>query len=98
MQITHNLKIGKKQSKVGEYTRREPPHLPPPDLDVAALERDLSASIKGEARFDGGTRGLYAADHSIYRQTPIGVIIPKDNDDVIETVEICRRHRAPSRA
>jgi FAD/FMN-containing dehydrogenase len=64
-------------------------------VDVQALERDLAASVKGEVRFDGGTRGLYAADHSIYRQVPIGVVIPKDNDDVVAAVAICRRHHAP---
>jgi FAD/FMN-containing dehydrogenase len=38
---------------------------------------------------------LYATDGSNYRQVPIGVVIPRDADDVIATVEICRRHQAP---
>lgn len=90
MSITPYLKIGKKQSKLGEYTWREQPHLPP-----WTLRRDIEAGIKGEVRFDGGTRGLYATDRSIYCQVPIGVVIPKDIDDVVEAVAICRWLHAP---
>jgi FAD/FMN-containing dehydrogenase len=52
-------------------------------IDVSELERDLSAQISGEVRFDDGSRALYATDASNYRQVPIGVVIPKDVDDVI---------------
>ena len=49
----------------------------------------------GEVRFDAGSRALYATDGSNYRQVPIGVVIPRDVDDVIATVAVCRRHGAP---
>ncbi|MDQ3856660.1 MAG: FAD-binding oxidoreductase, partial [Chloroflexota bacterium] len=62
---------------------------------MQALERDLAANIKGEVRFDGGTRALYASDLSIYRQVPIGVVVPRDTDDVVAAVAVCRRHNAP---
>ena len=52
-------------------------------------------AIRGEVRFDAGSRALYATDGSNYRQVPIGVVIPTDVDDVIETVAVCRRHGAP---
>ncbi|HTJ89276.1 MAG TPA: FAD-binding and (Fe-S)-binding domain-containing protein [Acidocella sp.] len=61
--------------------------------------RELSAALKGritgEVRFDGGSRALYATDHSIYRQVPIGVVIPRSEEDVIATVEACRQRDAP---
>src|SRR5262249_3094497 len=50
---------------------------------------------RGEVRFDNGSRALYATDGSNYRQVPIGIVIPRDNDDVIATVAACRDHGAP---
>ena len=51
--------------------------------------------LGGEVRFDDGSRALYATDGSNYRQPPIGVVIPKDVDDIVHAVAVCRRHRAP---
>ncbi len=68
------------------------------NLDEGArqrLERELSAALRGEVRFDGATRGIYATDSSNYRQVPLGVIMPMDEDDVLCAIEICRRHGAP---
>ena len=59
------------------------------------LARELAAAIHGEVRFDAGSRALYATDGSNYRQPPIGVVIPKDIDDVERAVAICRAHDAP---
>src|SRR5205085_3356623 len=44
---------------------------------------------------DDGSRALYATDASNYRQVPIGVVIPRDVDDVVETVATARRYGAP---
>ncbi len=60
--------------------------------DLAAALRD---AIDGEVRFDAGSRAAYSTDASNYRQVPIGVVAPKTVDDVIATVSLCRRHRAP---
>src|SRR5271156_6426619 len=62
---------------------------------VASLKKELKGSIKGEVRFDEGSRALYATDSSNYRQVPIGVVIPKDQQDVIATVALCRQFKAP---
>ncbi|HEV2699280.1 MAG TPA: FAD-linked oxidase C-terminal domain-containing protein [Terriglobales bacterium] len=61
----------------------------------AALESDLRRHISGDVRFDNGSRALYATDASNYRQVPIGVVIPRDADDVIAAISICREHAAP---
>src|SRR5881398_3624536 len=60
-----------------------------------ALEADLRRRIRGEVRFDDGSRALYSTDASNYRQVPIGVVVPRSVEDVVETVATCRRHRAP---
>ena len=60
-----------------------------------ALARELRQAIQGEVRFDQGSRALYATDASNYRQVPFGVVIPRSKEDVIRTVEVCRKHGAP---
>ncbi|MGH9103637.1 MAG: FAD-binding oxidoreductase, partial [Acidimicrobiales bacterium] len=65
------------------------------DEPWGALAAELASGLEGEVRFDPGSRALYAYDGSIYRQVPIGVVIPKSTDDVVRAVEICRRHGAP---
>jgi FAD/FMN-containing dehydrogenase len=64
-------------------------------VDLSGLKRGLRAAVSGEVRFDAGSRGMYANDFSIYRAVPLGVVIPRDAEDVIAAVEICREHRAP---
>src|SRR5450631_2117472 len=64
-------------------------------LDASALEAALRRHLRGEVRFDSGSRALYATDGSNYRLVPIGIVIPRDKEDVLATVALCREHRAP---
>ena len=66
-----------------------------PSADFTALESALRRHIGGEVCFDNGSRALYATDGSNYRQVPIGVVLPRDNDDVIATMATCREHAVP---
>jgi FAD/FMN-containing dehydrogenase/Fe-S oxidoreductase len=59
------------------------------------LAATLRAQIRGEVRFDAGSRALYATDGSNYRQVPIGVVIPRDAEDVERTIAVCRERGAP---
>jgi FAD/FMN-containing dehydrogenase/Fe-S oxidoreductase len=59
------------------------------------LEQQLRARIRGEVRFDPASKALYATDASNYRHIPIGVVLPRDEDDVIAAVDICRQFDAP---
>jgi len=73
-------------------------HTPPVGrdrVDVQALEHDLRAAIEGEVRFSAGDRALYSATGANYRQLPIGVVIPRSSEDVVETVRLCREYDAP---
>src|SRR5882757_182507 len=62
---------------------------------AAELEAELKRKVRGEVRFDRGSRALYATDASNYRQVPIGLVIPHDVDDVIAAVDACRKYGAP---
>jgi FAD/FMN-containing dehydrogenase/Fe-S oxidoreductase len=73
-------------------------HAPPvgrDPVDVRGLEHDLRDAIEGEVRFTAGDRALYSATGANYRQLPIGVVIPRSADDVVETVRLCREYNAP---
>jgi FAD/FMN-containing dehydrogenase/Fe-S oxidoreductase len=58
------------------------------------LEVRLRSTVRGEVRFDDGSRAMYATDASNYRQVPIGVVIPREIDDVIATIAACREFDA----
>jgi len=64
-------------------------------VNVRDLENDLRKTLEGEVRFDDGSRGLYATDGSNYRQIPIGVVLPKCEQDILRTLEACRAYGAP---
>src|SRR5439155_21412042 len=64
-------------------------------MNGSALEKVLSRAIQGEVRFDPQAKALYATDASNYRQVPIGVVLPKNRDDVLRILEICRKHHVP---
>ncbi len=66
-----------------------------PRIRAEALAADLRTTIAGEVRFDDGYRALYAVDGSNYRQTPIGVVIPRTIEDIIKTVALARKYGAP---
>ena len=65
------------------------------NVDAAALSAELKRAIRGEVRFDDGSRALYATDASNYRQLPIGVVMPRDASDVVATVALARKFGAP---
>ncbi len=69
--------------------------MPHPVLDVEALRRDLEAQIDGDVRFDTVSRALYSTDASVYQIHPIGVVVVKSREDVINAVKLCRKYRCP---
>src|SRR3989442_6638150 len=64
-------------------------------VDAAGLESALRRHLRGEVRFDAGSRALYATDGSNYRQVPIGVVLPRDADDVVAAITLAREFSAP---
>ena len=64
-------------------------------MDAEALAADLRRHVRGGVRFDRSTRALYATDGSNYRQVPIGVVLPRDADDVVATVSLACEYGAP---
>src|SRR4051812_5074054 len=62
---------------------------------IHRLEAQLSESVEGEVRFDSGSKALYAVDSSNYRQIPVGVVLPKSVDDVVNAIAACKQFDVP---
>ncbi|MCZ6753173.1 MAG: FAD-binding protein [Acidobacteria bacterium] len=73
----------------------DPAVLIPRMAQASELEFELKKAVRGEVRFDAYSRTLYSTDASIYRVEPLGVVIPRDRDDVIAALDVARRHQAP---
>src|SRR5438132_10939985 len=64
-------------------------------VDAAGLESAFRRHLRGEVRFDAGSRSPYATAGSNYRQVPIGVVLPRDTDDVVAAITLAREFSAP---
>ena len=74
---------------------KQKPHVHEAFNDVLELERRLKQTVRGEVRFDDGSRALYATDASNYRQVPLGLVVPRDAGDIEATLAACRAAGAP---
>lgn len=63
--------------------------------EIDQIEADLKAVLQGEVRFSDGDRAMYSTDGSNYRQIPIGVVIPKTAEDIVNTIAVCRKYKLP---
>ncbi|KPQ26301.1 MAG: FAD/FMN-containing dehydrogenase [Halomonas sp. HL-48] len=55
----------------------------------------LSREMSGEVLFDQATRGRYSTDASIYQVTPVGVVIPRHQQDLKIALDIARDAKVP---
>ncbi|HEX3382334.1 MAG TPA: FAD-binding oxidoreductase, partial [Paraburkholderia sp.] len=74
----------------------KPIHLVPSAARATSpLAQHLRKSLRGDVLFDLASRGRYATDASIYQITPIGVVVPRDQDDLRIALEIARSEKVP---
>ncbi|MFZ1756953.1 MAG: FAD-linked oxidase C-terminal domain-containing protein [Caldilineaceae bacterium] len=66
-----------------------------PVAETADLLAELRADIQGEVRFDAYSRMLYSTDASLYQIQPVGVVLPKNADDIQAAMQIAARHAIP---
>ncbi|MGW3283643.1 FAD-binding and (Fe-S)-binding domain-containing protein [Streptomyces sp. NPDC001002] len=59
------------------------------------LQGALRKVVRGEVRFDVTARALNTMDASNYRRVPLGVVAPRDADDVAAVLEVCRESGVP---
>ncbi|MDQ0991513.1 FAD-binding and (Fe-S)-binding domain-containing protein [Streptomyces sp. V3I7] len=63
--------------------------------ETADLERALRAAVRGEVGFGVTSRALVTMDASNYRRVPLGVVAPRDADDVAAVLAVCRARGVP---
>ncbi|WP_405925058.1 FAD-binding and (Fe-S)-binding domain-containing protein [Streptomyces sp. NBC_00035] len=63
--------------------------------DLGALRAGLRKAVRGEVAFDATARALTTMDASNYRRVPLGVVSPRDADDVAAALSVCREHGVP---
>jgi len=67
-------------------------------MDPSAHEHladDLRGIVKGELLFDDISRGLYSTDASIFEVRPLGIVVPRDEDDVRALVKYAADRQVP---
>src|SRR5512141_2264278 len=59
--------------------------------DHFEIAAELGKRVEGDVRFDRYSRLLYSTDASIYQIEPIGVVVPRDKNDVQAVIEVANR-------
>ena len=57
-------------------------------IQDSTIARSLQKETNAEVFFDDFSRGLYSTDASIYQIMPMGVVVPKTEEDVKTTLDI----------
>ncbi|MGW5864529.1 FAD-binding and (Fe-S)-binding domain-containing protein [Streptomyces sp. NPDC055239] len=65
------------------------------DLGGVEVEAELRAAVRGEVDFSVTARALHTMDASNYRRVPLGVLAPRDADDVAAALAVCRERGVP---
>jgi FAD/FMN-containing dehydrogenase/Fe-S oxidoreductase len=60
---------------------------------VNDLEHELRRVVRGSVRFDPASLLLYSTDASMYQVEPLGVVTPRDPDDVMAAFDVARRQQ-----
>ncbi|CAL62851.1 Putative D-lactate dehydrogenase [Herminiimonas arsenicoxydans] len=62
---------------------------------TSPLAKRLRKELRGDVLFGNADRGRYATDASIYQIMPIGVVVPRDQADLLLCLDIARSENAP---
>lgn len=73
------------------YRPHRRPTVEAPDGFAAALR----SAVRGEADFGPTARALTTMDASNYRRVPLGVLAPRDADDIAAALTVCQEYGVP---
>jgi len=73
----------------------KPVHFVKTAPDRSALAQRLRRELRGEVLFDAATRGRYSTDASIYQIEPVGVVVPRDENDALTALQIAVEQGVP---
>ena len=64
-------------------------------LDLEKMFAELKKAIKGEVLYDDLSRTVYSSAACLFQVKPLGIVQPRDRDDVIQVVRHAARNRIP---
>ena len=67
----------------------------PPRAFDGAFAAQLRREVQGDVLFDGASRGRYSTDASIYQIEPVGVVVPRSEEDARIAIQIAAEHGVP---
>ena len=62
---------------------------------IKKIEKEISSRVDGKTLFDEFSRGRYSTDASVYQIKPLGVVLPKDTNDVLNIMDYSQRNSIP---
>src|SRR6266542_3091975 len=69
--------------------------MPHDDAQCERIRDDLKGLIRGDLHFDELSRLLYSTDASIFQVWPLGVVAPRDEEDVRALVRYAAENEVP---
>ena len=63
--------------------------------NLTCLHAELMALLEGQSDFSAAGVAMYTSDASNYRQIPLGVVFPKTEADIEQTIHLCKQHQVP---
>ncbi|MEU2759418.1 FAD-binding and (Fe-S)-binding domain-containing protein [Streptomyces sp. NPDC007094] len=71
------------------------PHTGPSPAASPAFVAALRSAVRGASDFGAAARALTTMDASNYRRVPLGVLAPRDADDIAAALTVCREYGVP---
>ena len=62
---------------------------------INKIGKEISSKVAGKTLFDDFSRGRYSTDASVYQIKPIGVVLPRDTNDVLNVMEYSQQNSIP---
>ncbi|MFE3368200.1 FAD-binding and (Fe-S)-binding domain-containing protein [Streptomyces sp. NPDC059173] len=72
------------------------PHTGPSPAASPAFIAALRSAVRGASDFGAAARALTTMDASNYRRVPLGVLAPRDADDIAAALTVCREYGVPA--
>ncbi|MDX5573619.1 FAD-binding and (Fe-S)-binding domain-containing protein [Streptomyces sp. ID01-9D] len=71
------------------------PRTGPPPVASPAFVAALRSAVRGTSDFGSTARALTTMDASNHRRVPLGVLAPRDAEDIAAALAVCREHGVP---
>ena len=59
---------------------------------ISKIAKEVEGIVRGKVLFDDFARGRYSTDSSLYQITPLGAVLPKDTNDVLELMNYSQKN------